>query len=192
MKTKSLLASLTILALSLILPSCGAIQGPDNWTVEIEDSYRAQMALGFDYLVYDKDAVDELAEKVEELATKHYDANLLEENVAKYKLALEQMAPHNAGAAELLHIYNDLDVKFSEWTEQPQEDGFMTWTSTEENTGIKVIFKNNASMEWDLELDEETFVAYMTKVAEKYMSQQNQELGVGSEAEDIDDEEWDI
>lgn len=87
MKT-NFLASLTILALSFTLPSCDSIQGPENWTVEIEDSYRVQMALGFDYLVYDKDAVDELADAVEELATKQYDTNLWKKNVARYKLAL--------------------------------------------------------------------------------------------------------
>lgn len=187
MKTKFFIASLTILALSFILPSCGSIQGPENWTVEIEDSYRVQMALGFDYLVYDEDAVDELADAVEELATKQYDANLLEENVAQYKLALEQMAPNNAGAAELLQIYNSLDVNFSEFVEQPKNDGFSVWTATEENTGIKVTFKNNSALEWDLELDEETLVAYMTKVAEKYVSQQQEELGFGSETEDMDE-----
>ena len=187
MKTKFFITSLTILALSFILPSCGAIQGPENWTVEIEDSYRVQMALGFDYLVYDEDAVDELADAVEELATKYYDVNLWKENVAQYKLALEQMAPNNAGAAELLQIYNSLDVKFSEFVEQPQNDGFSVWTAIEENTGIKVTFKNNSALEWDLELDEETWVAYMTKDAEKYVSQQQEELGLGSETEDMDE-----
>lgn len=97
------------------------------------------------------------------------------------------MAPNNAGAAELLQMYNSLDVKFSEFVEQPQNDGFSVWTATEENTGIKVTFKNNSAMEWNLELDEETLVAYMTKVAEKYVSQQQGELGLGSEAEDMDE-----
>lgn len=165
MKTKSFLAGIVVLALSVMLPSCGAIQGPDTWTVEIEDSYRAQIALGFDYLVYDKDAVDELANQIDDAAEKQYDAHLLDENVAKYKLALEQMAPNNAGAAELLQVYNSLEVKFSEWTKQEDIEGFSVWTANEENTGIKVIFKNNSAMEWDLELDEETFVAYMEKVA---------------------------
>ena len=89
--------------------------------------------------------------------------------------------------SELLQIYNSLDVKFSEFVEQPQNDGFSVWTATEENTGIKVTFKNNSALEWDLELDEETLVAYMTKVAEKYVSQQQEELGLGSEAEDMDE-----
>lgn len=165
MKTKALFVGIIALALSVLLPSCGAIQGPDTWAVEIEDSYRAQMAFGYDYLAYDKDAVDELANQIDDAAEKQYDAHLLDANVAKYKLALEQMAPNNAGAAELLQVYNSLEVKFSEWTKQEDIEGFSVWTANEENTGIKVIFKNNSAMEWDLELDEETFVAYMEKVA---------------------------
>lgn len=174
MKTKSFLAGIVVLALSVMLPSCGAIQGPDTWTVEIEDSYRAQMALGYDYLVYDKDAVDELANQIDDAAEKQYDAHLLDENVAKYKLALEQMAPNNAGAAELLQVYNSLEVKFSEWTKQTDQEGFSVWTATEENTAIKVMFKNNIAMEWDLELDEETLVAYFEKVASGYTEFFNQ------------------
>lgn len=188
MKIESFFVGIVVLALSIMLPSCGEIQGPETWAVEIEDYYRAQVALGFDYLFYDKDAVDELAKNLDELAENIYDAHLLDEDVAKYKLALEQMASNNAGAAELLQSYNSIDVKFSEWTKQADQKGFSVWTANEENTGIKVIFKNNVAMEWDVELDEETLVTFMEKVAERYQTQQqSEEWGRGSEVdEDID------
>ena len=163
MKTKSFLASILILSLSFVLHSCGLDQGPDVWETEIEDAFKIQVALAFDYAIYDEDAVDELAELIDNTADKKAEEySLSKTDIAKYKLALEELAPNNAGAAELLKLYNSIEPHFTEWEKCPKEDGYSIWKSTEQVTEIKVTFKNNKALDWDLELEEESFAKFIT------------------------------
>ena len=165
MKTKTFFVGIIVLTLSVMLPSCGVLEDPDTWAVEIEDSYRAQVALAFGYAVYEEESVDAFAEKLEAEAEKANDeSGILDGDCPKFKLALEKMSKEDEMAADILDGYNKLDVKFSEWTKQPKEDGFSIWTATEENSGVKVTFKNNSMLEWDLDLDEESLVAYFENI----------------------------
>ena len=161
MRTKMFLAGTFAVVLSFMLPSCSVLKDPETWAVEIEDSFRAQLALTFSYVIYDEDVVDAFVDKLDAEAEKAYDeSGIKEADCPKYKLALEKMAKDDELAADFLKGYNSFDVEFSEWKEQPQEDGYSVWTSTEQNTGITVTFKNNSMLEWSLELDEETLMAY--------------------------------
>ena len=180
MKTKTLFVGIIALALSVLLPSCGVLEDPDTWAVEIEDSYRTQVALAFGYAVYDEKSVDAFAEKLDAEAEKANDeSDILDGDCPKFKIALEKMAKEDEMAADILDGYNKLEVKFSKWAKQPKEDGFSIWTATEENSGVKVTFKNNSMLEWDLDLDEETLVAYFENIAAT--------LGGGTSTLDEDD-----
>ena len=53
MKAKLFFASL-ILAMAFLLSACNSIMGPDNYKVEIEDSYRMQVVVTFAYLTEDE------------------------------------------------------------------------------------------------------------------------------------------
>lgn len=185
MKTKIYLANIFALALTIILPSCKAIQGPDNWAVEIEDSYKMQMVLAFDYALYDKDAVDELAELIDETAEKKADYSMGNSDIAMYKLALEELAPNNAGASELLQGYEKLEVKFSEWIEQPNKDGYSVWLATEEMFDIRVTFKINKALDWDVELDDEDFTHFMTEWAERVTEELEKANKINEQNEEV-------
>lgn len=166
MKTKTFFVGIIALALSVLFTSCGVLEDPDTWAVEIEDSYRAQLTLAFAYAIHEEDAVDAFAEQFDAEAQIAYDERgFFDGDCPKFKLALEKMAVNDEFAADFLNGYNKLDVKFSKWEKQLKQDGFTIWTATEENSDIKVTFKNNSALEWDLDLDEETLVAYFESIA---------------------------
>lgn len=165
MKAKTFFVGIIALTLSVILPSCGAIQGPDTWAVEIEDSYRTQLSVTFAYAKYDEKVIEEFAERLDEEAQKIYDdKDLLDDNCAMYKLALEKMAKDEEIAADILEVYSLWDVKFSKWEKQPKQGGFSIWTAKEENSDVKVTFKNNKLLEWELELDEESLTVFIENI----------------------------
>lgn len=160
MKTKALLVGIIALVLSVLLPSCGALEDPDMWAVEIEDSYRMQLSLMYTHGLDDADLVDDFIERLDNKAHLVYNKKVKR----GYKMALEQMAMEEKIAEDILKIYDTWEVRFSKWTKQPDEGDFSVWQAIEENTGIKVIFKNNSALDWHLDVDPETLIQYLINV----------------------------
>ena len=163
MKAKLFFASL-ILAVAFLLPACSSIMGPDNYKVEIEDSYRMQVVVTFAYLTEDESTIEDFIIELKEESDKIEEENsaLNKPDVAKFKMALEKMSPNNDLAKELLNDYKKIDVKFSEFKKAPKEGDFYVWTATEENYGVRVTFKNSV-VEWELDVNDEDLEAYIEK-----------------------------
>ena len=115
MKAKLFFASL-ILAMAFLLSACNSIMGPDNYKVEIEDSYRMQVVVTFAYLTEDESTLDDFIIELKEKSDKIEEENsaLNKPDVAKFRIALEKLSTNNNLAKELLDDYKKIDVKFSE------------------------------------------------------------------------------
>lgn len=157
MKTKTFFAGLIALVFAVVLPSCDLVDGPDKYSVAIEDSFRAQVAAQCFGAVYgDVEGAMDFAGALDSIAQEIYKSTP-ENNFQIYKQALKQKAEVNDVAKDMLDLYNMLDVEFSEWTKQENdEDGNSVWTATEKVSGIKVIFTNDINDAWDVNLDDET------------------------------------
>lgn len=141
-----------------VLPSCGKWGlYPDDWLEEIEDDLKSTIACrafyvaNFDYTEAEKDAITEelvdLAFEIEENASAF-------EPCLMYKSALEQMAPVNKGAAQILYYYNTTKVNFSKFNEEPMDGDRYVWSATELISGIKIKFKINSEARWEIEYDD--------------------------------------
>ena len=163
MKAKLFFASL-ILAMAFLLSACNSIMGPDNYKVEIEDSYRMQVVVTFAYLTEDESTLDDFIIELKEKSDKIEEENsaLNKPDVAKFRIALEKLSTNNNLAKELLDDYKKIDVKFSEFKKAPKEGDFYVWTATEENYGVRVTFKNSVE-EWELDVNEDDLEAYIEK-----------------------------
>ena len=163
MKTNLFFAS-AILVMAFLLPACSSIMGPDNYKVEIEDSYRMQVTVTFAYLTEDESTLDDFCIVLKEESDRIEEENnaLNKPNVAKFRMALEKLSANNNLAKELLNDYKKIDVKFSEFKKAPKEGDSYVWTATEEIYGVRVIFKNNVE-EWELDVNDEDLDAYIEK-----------------------------
>jgi uncharacterized protein (DUF1697 family) len=162
MKAKTWLLSFLMLAVSFMFTSCDdKTKYPENWMVEIEDSFRAQVTVALAYLLYAEEDVDDFVDKLEAAAEEVDDETIEIADVARYKLALEKLLDKDTRAEEVLEVYNGFVVLFSDFTKDGKEDGLTVWNAQEMNSGIKVTFKNNDDLDWDLDIDPETYQAYV-------------------------------
>ena len=159
MKAKIFIGT-TILMLFGLLQSCGTKLNPEAWEVEIEDAYRMQLSLMYTHGLDDADLVDDFIARLDNKAHLVYSKKVKR----GYKMVLEQMAKEEKIAEDILKIYDTWEVRFSKWTKQPDEGDFSVWQAIEENTGIKVIFKNNSALEWHLDVDPETLILYLLDI----------------------------
>ena len=166
MKTKSFFVGLTAFVFALVLSSCGNKLAPEKWSVEIEDSFRAQVASSVLYAIADEDVADAFVEKLDDQLLMVALENLFKDHYAKYQLALDEIAEGDDAGEFFLEIYKLSDVKFSKWEQQADEDGHQVWTAIEENSTIPVTFKNNEELDWDLELEEDIWSIYVSGIVD--------------------------
>jgi len=166
-KTNSLLVFLVVLS-TVLFPSCSTIQGPDNWMVDIEDDFRMQIATGLSYALYNEKLVDDCIEQIEKVATEKNNESL-EADFAKYKAALEELSKENILANDINSYYSQIKCDFTEFEVLPNEDGYSVWKSKETNSDITVVFKINKSLDWSVELNEEEYVSYLSKLVQRIM-----------------------
>ena len=166
MKVKSFFVGLTAVVFALVLSSCGSKLAPEKWSVEIEDSFRAQIASSVLYAVADEDVADAFVEKLDDQLLMVALENLFKDHYAKYQLALDEIAEGDDAGEFFQQIYNLSDVKFSEWKQGEDVDGKKVWTAVEENSTIPVTFTNNDEFDWDLELDEDTWTDYVAGIVD--------------------------
>jgi len=140
--------------ISLFMISCGAIQDPDNWNVEIEDAFKAQVATRAAYDQFDEDVVDNFIDKLNNLADK-IDENTFSIDVAKYDSAFVKLSKKSGIAESVYNRYQQINCDFSKFEKIEPDGNYQQWQATEKISGITVIFKINDLMDWELILNED-------------------------------------
>ena len=171
MKAKSFWMGIVALVCMMVFTSCDkTVLGPEHYAVEIDDAFRIQIASGVIFMVYDDEVTDGFGSRVDKMADK-VEGESLEEDLAKYKIALERLAEDDQLAENCLTLYNLMEPVFTEWKQQEDKDGYCIWTATEQKSGIEVTFLNNKDLDWDVDLEEEGFGAYITRIADTIMEE---------------------
>lgn len=170
MKTKTILVGLVAFVCAFVMISCsGDPKAPKEWNMEIEDDFRAEVAVGIMYAIFDEAQLNDLADKLDEGRADQLIKHLFDDHIAACKLTLEEWAETDGASKQCLEVYNALDVDFGEWTKQEDKDGYGVWTAVEKNSDIKVTFTNNLEQDydWDLYLDDDDYEAYVLAIAEE-------------------------
>ena len=162
-------------ALIAIMQSCSVVQDPENWKKEIEDAYKIQISQAMAYtaaafMELDENEVDiaisMLAASADAIEKQKNDDLKDWDDIEKYKLALEKLKSEDATCYYLWEQYHQLDgkVKFSDFVKQPKDGKYSVYTTTEQSNDIRVTFKINKAMEWEVALDEKDLQVYLTNL----------------------------
>ena len=113
MKTKSFWIGVVALMCAVLMTSCSSsVLTPKECQVEIDDTFSAMVSVAVVYMVYDGQISDAFADELEETAEQvQQESN--EKGVAKFRIALEQMAQDDAFAQACLELYSSIEPEFS-------------------------------------------------------------------------------
>jgi hypothetical protein len=94
------------------------------------------------------------------------DEKSTEANVAKYAEAMKQLASTDVIIKALYEEYQNTTLRFSDFTQCPDDEEFSVWSATELETNINFQFKINKLLQCEVVIEEEDFTNYLMKLLE--------------------------